>query len=127
VNGINVFALVIAIVAGAAVGALWYSPVLFLRPWSRAAGRRPAQGGGVYAVTFLSQIVGAFCFAWILGPQPTLIAGILTGFIVGTCFAAASLAINYAFAARGMTLWLIDGGFHVARFLVFGLVLGLMH
>ena len=35
--------------------------------------------------------------------------------------------INYQFAQRSFKLWLIDGGYHTAQFLIFGLVLGLWH
>ncbi len=45
--------------------------------------------------------------------------------VVGFCFAAMSLALHYAFAGRSLVLWLIDGGFQIARFVVFGLVFGL--
>lgn len=31
------------------------------------------------------------------------------------------------FANRTTTLWLIDGGYHVVQFLIYGLVFGLWH
>ena len=122
---INVLAVIAAVIAGGVLGALWYSPVLFLRPWAKAAGREPWQNPTAYAITFGSALVSVIALAYLLGPRPTLQFGLVQGLIVGACFAAASLGINYAFAARGLTLWLIDAGFHVARFTLFGLVLGL--
>ena len=124
---INLLAVLGAVVSSGALGALWYSPALFLRPWVRAAGREPDQSPGVYAVTLLSAVLAALAFAFWLGPRPSLTPALLQGLGAGTCFAAASLGLNYAFAGRGLVLWLIDGGFHVARFAVFGLVLGLWH
>ena len=126
-SGINVLAVLVAVLASAALGALWYSPALFLKPWVRAAGREPRQSPAVYAATFLSALVAAFAFAWWLGPEPPLEAAIVRGLIAGACFVAASLGLNYAFADRGLTLWLIDSGFHIVRFLIFGVVLGLWH
>jgi hypothetical protein len=123
----NIWAVLVAVIASAILGALWYSPVLFLRPWVRAAGREPQQTPAVYAVTLLSAVLGAVAFAVLVGPRPSLILALHHGLVVGTCIAAASLGLNYAFAGRGFTLWLIDGGFHIARFVVFGLVLGLWH
>jgi hypothetical protein len=38
-----------------------------------------------------------------------------------------SLNFSTCFFREGLALWLIDGGFHIARFVVFGLVLGLWH
>jgi hypothetical protein len=122
---INIWALLAAIVFSGLLGAVWYSPILFLRPWIRAAGREPEQSPVVYVVTVLAAIVSAGAFAFWLGPEPPLEAALLQGVAAGACFAAASLGLNYAFANRGLALWLIDGGFHVARFVLFGLVLGL--
>ena len=124
---INLWAVLVAVIASAVLGALWYSPVLFLRPWVRAAGREPDQSPAVYTVTLLSAVLAAVAFAFLLGPRPSLPLALHHGLVVGLCFAAASLGLNYAFAGRGLTLWLIDGGFHIARFVVFSLVLGLWH
>jgi hypothetical protein len=38
---------------------------------------------------------------------------------------AIAAGINYQFAQRSLRLWLIDGGYHLVQFLLFGLVLGL--
>jgi Protein of unknown function (DUF1761) len=126
-NGINLLAVLVAVIASAALGALWYSPALFLKPWVRAAGREPRQSPAVYAATLGSALLAAGGFAYWLGPEPSLASGLVHGLIAGVCFAAASLGLNYAFAGRGLTLWLIDSGFHIARFVLFGLVLGLWH
>jgi hypothetical protein len=37
------------------------------------------------------------------------------------------MGINYQFSQRGFLLWAIDGGYHVAQFGLFGLVLGVWH
>jgi hypothetical protein len=78
-------------------------------------------------VSFALALVAAAAFAWWLGPQPPLVSALGKGLIAGACFVAASFGINYQFANRRMLLWLIDGGYHTAQFLLFGLVLGLWH
>jgi hypothetical protein len=123
---INYLAVLVAIVVSAALGALWYSPLLFLRPWARAAGREPVQNPTVYAATFASAIAAALAFGWWAGPEPSIGEAILDGLVVGLFFVAGSLALHYAFAGRSLTLWLIDSGFQVARFVLFGVVFGLM-
>jgi hypothetical protein len=47
--------------------------------------------------------------------------------MIGLAWVATSFGINYAFAQRSFKLWLIDGGYHVLQFTVYGLVLGLWH
>jgi hypothetical protein len=123
---INLWAVLVAIIASGVLGALWYSPILFLRPWTRAAGREPVQGPSVYAVTLLTAIAAAVAFGWWAGPEPSIEEAVLDGLVVGVFFAAAGLGLHYAFAGRDLKLWLIDGGFQVARFVLLGVVFGLM-
>ena len=68
---------------------------------------------------------------WVCGP-PTLIPagsgawpGLQTGLLIGLCVVATSFGINYLFANRPAAALSIDGGYHVAQFAAFGLVLGL--
>lgn len=123
---INLWAVLVGIIASGVLGALWYSPVLFLRSWTRAAGREPAQGPAVYAVTLLTAIIASVAFGWWAGPEPSLEEAVLDGFVVGLFFAAPALGLHYAFAGRGLTLWLIDGGFEVVRFMLLGVVFALL-
>lgn len=123
---INVVAVLVAIVASGVLGALWYSPMLFRRPWTRAAGREPVQSPTVYTATLLSAVAAALAFGWWAGPEPDVLEAMLDGFVVGLFFAAAGLGLHYAFAGRPLTLWAIDGGFQVARFILLGLVFGLV-
>jgi hypothetical protein len=122
---INLWAVLVGILASGVLGALWYSRFLFLRPWARAAGREPMHGPAVYAITVVTAIAAALAFGWWAGPEPDLIEAVLDGFVVGLFFAAAGLGLHYAFAGRPLTLWAIDGGFQVARFVLLGVVFGL--
>jgi hypothetical protein len=125
-DDINLWAVLVAIVASGLLGALWYSPLLFLRPWARAAGREPAQNSSVYVVTLLTAIASAAAFGWWAGPEPSIEEAVLDALVVGIFFAATGLGLHYAFAGRSLKLWLIDGGFQVARFVLIGVVFGLM-
>ena len=125
---IDILAVLVAAVASFAFGALWYSPLLMMKAWCREAGVDPgmqvANPGKVYGLTFAMTLVSAVAMAWLLGPQPGLILGIVVGAVVGVALVATSLFINYQFATRSLMHWLIDGGFHVCRFIVMGAVLG---
>lgn len=124
-SDINPWAVVAAIIASGLLGALWYSPLMFLPAWSRAAGREPVQNGAVYAATFLSAVAAAVAFGWWAGPGPSIEEAVLDGLVVGVFFAASSIGLHYAFAGRPLALWLIDGGFQLARFVLIGVVFGL--
>ena len=48
------------------------------------------------------------------------------GFAAGLCWVAAALGIDYLFERRPLSLWLINGGYHMLQFTLFGLILGLV-
>ena len=128
---INVWAVLVAAIASFIFGALWYSPLLCLKPWCRESGVDPdaqiTNPAKVYGITFVLTFITAFAFAFFVGPHPKLGAAVGTGVGAGICFVAASMAINYQFANRSLLLWAIDSGFHTVRFILMGIVIGLWH
>jgi len=128
---INWLAVIVATVASFAVGAIWYSPLLFSKAWQREArisdeqvgtSSMPLIFGGALVLTFLATLV----FALFLGPQPGLRFGASAGFAAGLFWVAASFGVNYLFERRSLALWLINGGYNVAMFTVMGAILGVM-
>jgi hypothetical protein len=125
-NDVNLLAVLVAIVASSALAALWYSPLMFLGAWTRARRREPVQNRSVYTITFFSAVAVALAFGWWAGPEPSVEEAMLDGLVVGMFFTGTTLGMHYAAAGRPVKLWLIDGGFEVARFVLIGLVFGLM-
>jgi hypothetical protein len=116
------------------LGGLWYSKLLFVDAWARANGIDPdakqEQGGGhparVYITSFIMAWAAAYAFAALGGgPGHTLHHWLHHGFLCGAGIAATSFAINYQFADRSVVLLLIDGGYHIVQFTLYGLILGL--
>jgi hypothetical protein len=130
-NGINPLAVIVAAVSSFLLGGLWYSPAFFGRAWNKEEGRGPdfkqPHPAKVFGVSLVLALVAAAAFAAWVGPRPDLKTALTQGLVAGAGFVAASLGINYQFADRGVRLWLIDGGYHTAQFVLFGLVLGLWH
>lgn len=126
---INHLAVIAASVISFALGALWYSPLLFLEAWLKAAGKEKQTGHSpiVFLVSFILTLISCYTFASWLGPSPELIHATMRGVAVGACFVAASFGVNNRFAAEPLNRWAIDGGYHVVRFALFGIVLGLWH
>jgi hypothetical protein len=125
-SDINLWAVLVGFLASGALGTLWYSRWLFLDSWKRAAGQEPARGTAVTAAKFISTIAAAAAFGWWAGPDPVIEEAVLDGLVVGVFFAAAGLELHYALEGRSITLWLIDGGYQVARFVLLGVVFGLV-
>lgn len=128
---INFIAVLASAFASFVLGAAWYSPVLFMQRWCQETGVDPADSiekpARVYGRTFVLTLLSALALALLLGPAPELTTAILSSMLAGVGLIATSMGINYQFARRSLTHWLIDSGFHVGRFLVMGLILGLWH
>jgi hypothetical protein len=118
-------------VLGFALGALWYGP-LFGKTWIAAVGlsmetmRRDFNPAKTYGTTFVMSLIGCYALGWFLGPHPGRTFAAVTGAVVGLCWVSTSLVTNYLFEGRGAKLMLINGGYHVVRFVLFGLAFGLL-
>jgi hypothetical protein len=128
-SNINFLAVLLAAGSSFLLGGLWYAPALFGRLWNRENKSQPQAGhpAKVFGVSFLFSLIAAASFAWWLGAEPSLTRALAAGAAAGFGIAATSLGINYPFAQRTFKLWLVDGGYHTAQFLLFGLILGLWH
>jgi uncharacterized protein DUF1761 len=112
-----------------AAHAPWYSKALFGVRWSQAMGMpmdaKPGHPARVFGLSYLFSLIAAAFLATLIAPGAGSIEGLRTGVAVGLCFVATSFGVNYMFANRPATALLIDGGYHVAQFAAFGLILGL--
>jgi Protein of unknown function (DUF1761) len=128
---IDWLAVAVATLAAFAVGAVWYSPLLFTKAWLRESGvsqERAQQAnmavtfGCALGLIFLATVV----FAVFLGPDVDLRSGALYGFLAGLFWVTAYFGVNYLFEQRSFKLFLINGGYNVVSFTVMGAVLGAM-
>ena len=126
---LNWFAVIVAALAGYFPGALWYSPIGFLKPWARELGvdlsAKPEGAGAKVAIGIIPALVAATLFAIVVGPHPSLHHGLVAGAEVAIGFIASSLGIQYLYEQRSLTFWLINSGYHLLQFLIMGLVFAL--
>ena len=128
---INLVAVLLCGVGSLVLGGLWYSPLLFARPWQRLSGvpETPPSGGrmaAIFGLAFLLSRAAAFVFAMFLGRDMPLSAAVGAGVGAGLFWVAAAFGINYLFERRPLGLWLINGGYHTLQFAMFGAVIGAM-
>ncbi len=113
------------------LGFFWYGPLMFHKAWCRENGLPPdyhaAHPARVFGLSFLFAAVAAGAYAHIVGFTDDILASTLSGAAAGFAFAAASFGINYQFAGRSFKLLLIDGGYHVVQFALYGLVYSALH
>ena len=126
-SNVNILAVIVAALSSFALGGLWYSTPIFGAAWRRAAGGPEIQGhpAKVFGLSFLFALIAAYAYALLVTPPPSAVMAVVQGLAVGAGVVAASFGINYQFANRPATLWLIDGGYHTVQFAIYGLILGL--
>jgi len=125
-------AILVATVVSFFLGALWYSPVLFGRVWMREAGLgdRPECGGRpplrLLGMTFLLTLISTSVLSFCLAPKPGVFNGALAGVVIGLGWVTTSIGTNYLFEGKSFKLFAITCGFHVVRFVIAGVLLGLL-
>ena len=127
---INHLAVFICAILNLALGALWYSPLLFHRAWlsetnlseEQLSKSSPAM---IYGLTFLFALVISYNLAFFLGDDQTTPAwGAAAGFLAGFGWSTLSFAILALFERRSWRYILINGGFITLYFTLIGLILG---
>lgn len=126
---VNWFAVIAATVSAFVLGGLWYSPVLFAKPWQRAAGigdeaLRNANMPLVFGLAFVFTLLMATNLAFFIAGSD-LMTGLAYSLAAGLGFAAFGLFVIALFERRPLTYFLINGGYLTLTFLLMGLILGL--
>ena len=124
-------AVFVCALANLALGALWYSPLLFYRGWLQETVLSEEQLSKTnplktYGLTFLLALVMFYNLAFFLGDGNTTPAwGATAGFLAGFGWAAMIFIVIALFEQRSRRYILINGGFITVYFTLIGLILGL--
>ena len=130
---LNFLAVGTATVLTFVLGGLWYSPLLFGKPWMAGHGytetelrEKQAGMGPTYAISFVCWLVMATVLALVAphfgdGVLPTLHMGLL----LWLGFAATVGLTNNLFSDNPLSLWAIDAGYQVVSIAIMAVVLGL--
>lgn len=131
---INFLAVLVAAGATFALGALWYSPLLFARQWVAAHGLTPEQveamrksTGPAYGVTFVCWLAMAAALAVLtqrIGVD-TALGGLKLGVLCWAGFAATVGLSGHMFSERRLSGYLIDTGYQLVSLLGMGVILAI--
>ncbi|MBA2479225.1 MAG: DUF1761 domain-containing protein [Planctomycetes bacterium] len=129
---INFLAVPVAAVASFIIGGLWYSPLLFVKPWIRLSGHQPDGKRSALKpmiVSFIMDLIMAIGLTTVIAlvEEPELMDGMLVGVGVWATFQATLLASNYSFNGRPKRLWLIDAGYRLVAMAAMGAIIGGWH
>lgn len=130
---VNLGAVLVSAVAGMVVGAVWYSPVLFAKPWMVLTGRKDMNAVEGAAVGYITAFIGTLLMAFVLAhfviyaQATTLTDGAITGLWAWLGFTGPAFLSSYTFANRPRKLWAIDAGVYLVTFVVMGMILAVWH
>lgn len=127
-EGLNIWAVMVAALSTFLIGGLWYSRPVFGKPWMRENGfteerLKNANMGKIFGLAFLLALIAALNLAMFLGPENRPEMGALWGFAAGFGWVATFVGTHYLFERRSFTLFLINAGYSVVALTVMGIIL----
>ena len=126
---VNWLAVIVAAIAMFGLGAVWYSPLLFVKQWAKAAGleidyEKRGNFAAILGGSFVLTLIMAANLAFFTAPLD-LGGTVAAALAAGLGWATLSLWVISLFERRPLTYILINGGYLTLGFLLMGLVLGL--
>jgi uncharacterized protein DUF1761 len=134
-HSLNWLAILVAGISTMVVGFLWYSPLLFAKPWMREMGYDPndkaktdemkKSAGPAYAGSMVAGLLSAFTLALILHGlrAEDLHFGIMASFHIWLGFVATVQFTGALFMKQSMKLFAINTGYQLVCYLVMGTIL----
>ena len=130
--GIQFWPVLVATIAYFALGAVWYSDVLFAKPWMAGQGitRDTMDRSGLatsMVTTFLLELLALYVLAVVLVSMGIdgWANGAVAGFVIGVGIGAVPMAVTAAYETRPWSLLWINAGYHVVAMTLAGLIIGI--
>ncbi len=133
--GVNLLAVLAAAVASMVVGFVWYSPLLFAKPWTILMGYDPNDAakmaemrkgaGKLYGISFVCSLLAAFILGHLVGVATIHSAfhGAHLGLAVWLGFVATVQLTDTLFGKKPFKLYLINTGYQLVCFLAMGAIM----
>jgi hypothetical protein len=133
--GVNLWSVLVAAVATMVLGFLWYSPLLFARPWMVLMGYDPDDkarlaemqkgAGKLYGISFVGSLISAFMLGKIIeiATVNAIPYGLKIGLAVWLGFVTTVQLTGTLFGKRPTKLYLIDTGYQLVCYLAMGAIL----
>ena len=134
--GINAWAVLVAALATMVIGFLWYSPLLFARPWMVLMGHDPDDkaklaemqkgAGPMYGMSLVASLLSAAVLGKIIAIATvnTALYGMKIGLAVWLGFVTTVQLTNALFSKQPAKLYAINTGYQLVCYLVMGAILG---
>lgn len=136
---VNYLAVILAGVGATVLGFIWYSPILFAKPWMKLMGYTQAglkedqkNMSKYYLVSVILSFVTAYVLSHVMTLSdnffhyPALQTGLMSAFFMWLGFIMPTQATGTIFGDKKWALFGINTGYQLASVLVMGVVLALL-
>ena len=127
--GVSPVGVVMAAVVTFLLGMIWYSPILFAKPWMALNGYTPEKlvelrkgAPKAYGISFLAYLLLGVGIAAVVRFDSPL-GGMWTGMQVWTFLVMPVSLTGLVFSDRRLGAWLIDAGYQLVYFAAMGAIL----
>ena len=129
---INYLAVLVVAIINMAVGALWYSKLLFGNIWMKSAKiseKQIEESKKEMPKMYLTMFVGAFIMAFVLAhfiaqiAAVTVVDGIQAGFWAWLGFIATTSLSSVIFEGKSPNLYLLNNGYNLVSLIIMGAIL----
>lgn len=128
----------LAVLAGAAaywvLGALWYSPVLFSKPWAKMVNLKMDDPDAKKGMPMM--FIGSFLVMFVTSTGLGILSNLLyiadlmhaakLGLLASVFFSLTSTSISYIYTRKPAGLYAIDGGYHILGTVLAAIVIKLL-
>lgn len=136
---VNYLAVLVAGVVNMVIGFLWYSYMLFAKPWMKEMGytKQSMQAdqkkmAPYYALSFVAALVMAYVLSHVMAfsqnfyNYTAVMTGLSTGFFMWLGFVGPVQMTDVIFGKKSWNLYFINTGYQLVSLLAMGVVIGLM-
>ena len=133
---INVFAVLVSGIVTFAIGAFWYSPLLFGKQWLALNEVTPEKveamrkgAAKLYGISFVCYLVMAVGFAILLRIThiTAIEAGAKLGILLWVGFVATVGLTSILYSGKNIKAYLLDAGYQLVYLVAMGMILTAMH
>ena len=134
--GVNLWAVLVSALATMVVGFIWYSPMLFAKPWMVLMGYDPddkaklaemqKSAGPSYMMSLVASALSALVLGKIIAVSGTVgaVDGLKIGLVVWLGFVTTVQLTNALFSRQPNKLYMINTGYQAVCYVAIGAIMG---
>lgn len=127
---LNWLAVLVGAVGYFALGALWYTKILFGNSWIKHTGINPNDptakkgAGGIMGFSFVLMFIASIGIGLLLSRVgvSSWMSGLKTGLVAGVCFSATAVWISYLYEKKPFGLVAINCGYNIVGCMICGII-----